>query len=230
MYKLPFFISTFLLTCSLFSSEVKEIEIDKEVYTYHKETAGEAEKIIWTVEKRKEGYQIEGKSGKGETSLFTSPSYATKRVSYTAKNGTLQYMFQREGDYVYARQNYQGNYVERSFKVGEHPWIQEFDFAFKPFILSPNQSLTFYILQPRDLKKHEMIATKKEMERLQIDGKTYETQKVLITLTGFYRRFWNGQLWFDAKTGDLIKYQAKEGRNAPLSIKTLLSKEGSSSQ
>jgi hypothetical protein len=69
-----------------------------------------------------------------------------------------------------------------------------------------------------------MVAKKLEKETLKIHDTTYQAILVEVTLQGFKSMFWKAQIWYDAKTYDLLQYKSNEGPNTPTTTVTLVSK------
>lgn len=197
----------------------------KTVYIYDKDMEGSLSKTTWTIEEKDQTLHIQGESGRGETLLITTPPLNTQSFSYEAKNKSNGYYIHREGSNLYAKRIDGRGAKQKEFHIGGDFWIQEFDFSMRAFILSAADSLKFQIVHPQKLSLHQMVATKSsDLESLEIKGKSFQAVKVKITLTGFKKMFWKAELWFDQKTGDLLKYMANEGPNTPMSVITLFSK------
>lgn len=217
-----------LLLSSLFLSPLvaKETATPKKTYVYDKEVNGSVSKTTWTVEEKEKNLHIQGKGDSGETLVITSPPLNTQSFSYQSKNKKNEYYIHREGSQLYARLTKDDKKIQKEFNIGKDLWIQEFDFTLSPFILSEHVTLNFQIVNPKDLSLHEMVLTKlTKGEQVEINGKTYGAVKTKMTLTGFKKMFWKAELWFDEKTGDLIRYSANEGPNTPTSVITLFSKK-----
>ena len=195
-------------------------------YVYNKDVEGRETKTTWNLDflEAKDLLQIKGESLSGETLIVMTPQRVTQSFSHTGKHDNSRYTVHREGEMLIATQTVQGEHTKKTFSIGEDTWVQEFDFGFKPFILSNLESFKFSIVHPKKLSLHQMIATKQGFEPLEIHGKTHEALRIKITLTGLKKMFWHADLWFDPQAGDLLKYRATEGPNTPLSTITLFSK------
>ncbi len=194
-------------------------------YIYNKDVEGRESKTTWTIDHKDDTLQINGKSLSGETLIVTSPGRTTQSFNHKSKNGQDEYSIVREGTNLIARKEINGDKIEKRFRVGNDLWVQEFDFSFKPYILSEFRDFKFSIVHPKKLDLHDMVATKQGFEKLNINGKVYDALRVKVTLTGFKKMFWHADLWFDTQAGDLLKYMANEGPNTPLSVITLFSKQ-----
>lgn len=209
----------FLFTLSTLCADV--------TYIYNKDVEGRESKTIWTLDFKENDdlLHIKGESLSGETLIITSPNRVTHSFSHRSKHAENNYSIAREGAYLIANQEISGKKVQKEFHIGSDFWIQEFDFCFKPFILSNSRDFIFSIVDPKKFDLHQMVATKRGVEKIDIHGKIYDALKIKMTLTGFKKMFWHADLWFDSQTGDLLKYMANEGPNTPLSVITLFSKQ-----
>lgn len=219
------FLKLFLLSSLfLFPLPGNEKASLKTTYTYAKEVEGRSSETTWTLEKNGEALHIQGEGSGGSTLIVTSPQMETQSFVYKSKNEENEYSIFRDGRYLVARLNQAGEKAQKEFNLGNRTWVQEFDFSFRPFILSTADTYKFCIVHPKKLSLHNMIAAKTHYETLSLGGKTYQTVRVKVTLTGFKKMFWKADLWFERQTGDLLKYVSNEGPNTPTSIITLLSK------
>lgn len=196
-------------------------------YIYSKDVEGRESKTKWTLDfqEKEDILHIIGESKSGKTLIVTTPDRVTKSFSYHNNDRNDHYSIHREGGKLIAIQEVNGQRNERHFNIGNDSWVQEFDFCFKPFILSNFRDFKFSIVHPKKLDLHSMVATKQGFETVDVHGKLYDALKVKVTLTGFKKMFWHADLWFDPQAGDLLKYMANEGPNTPLSTITLFSKE-----
>lgn len=193
-------------------------------YVYNKDVKGQESKTTWKLELKDDLLHIDGESLSGKTKIITNAERVTQSFTHQSKNGHDEYSIHREGPTLIARKNVNGKKTERRFQVGNDLWLQEFDFSFKPFIVSNFQDLRFSIIHPKKFDLHDMVAIKKGFEPLNLNGKLKETLRVKVTLTGFKKMFWHADLWFDPQAGDLLMYKANEGPNTPTSVITLFSK------
>ncbi|WP_420422607.1 hypothetical protein [Simkania sp.] len=218
----------FLLSCLFIAPLVSKEEEppSKVTYVYKKEIEGRTSETTWILQEKDKNVHIQGISGNGETLIITSPPVNTQCFSYQSKNEKNEYYIHRDGPYLFAKRSDGEQVTQKEFNIGDDFWIQEFDFTFRPFILSTADSLKFYIVHPTKLSLHHMIATKSSrLEQVKVQGETHDAIKVKVTLTGFKKMFWKAELWFERNTGDLLKYMANEGPNTPMSVITLFSKK-----
>jgi len=58
----------------------------------------------------------------------------------------------------------------------------------------------------------KLRAMKKDIEKIEVNGSTFVTQRIEITLCNFWGNFWNANYWFRKSDGLFLKY---EGANGP---------------
>ncbi len=86
----------------------------------------------------------------------------------------------------------------------EIPWVQQMTLGMKRFILSSSQKMEFYIVNPRDLSLHKLIAEKKRTEKLDGFGELLRVDVRSPSL--FYSLLGMGaKLWYDEMSGELKK-------------------------
>lgn len=223
-----FFFSFFSV---VFGAEKRQAEGDSKkqtVYIYEKLVGTLQTRSKWVFEKRDGDLYVIGKSNHGRTKVVSSLDWETKEFVFLSGNEKEDYKVYRNGAHLIAIGQANGRPFEKTYKIGNSLWIQEFDFSLKPFIRSSDHQLKFYIIHPKKLSMHHMVAKKQQEEKIVVQGKEYLALKVKITLTGFKGMFWKADAWFEKSSGDLIKYVSNEGPNTPTSVVTLVSKKSAS--
>ena len=106
--------------------------------------------------------------------------------------------------------------MQKTYHLGQKLWLQDFNFALKPFVESAKTTLKFNIINPDDFSLVEMIASKIDTGKLTIDGKEYQAQKINLTLPGFKSMFWSAEMWYDLQEKNMLMFKANEGPGTPL--------------
>ena len=203
-----FFVSTFLFCFSLWSDQT---------ITYQSSLEGTHTQTKWTLAETLKQVEILGQNRGNEIQLKYSPAFDL--VHYFEKDVKKPvFEIQKEGNVLSVKNNAKS----KTLKLGNLPWIQEFKFGFQPFLKSKDKELPFTIVYSKDTTLHDMIATKEKIEKVTVGSKTYETQKLKITLQGFKKRFWKAEAWFDLETNLMVKYTSNEGPGTPSIEVTLL--------
>jgi len=198
----------------------------KTTYIYSTDVDGHESKTTWTIENKEDIWQFHGESIGEKTLVIASPSQInTQSFSCYSKNNGNFYSVRREGDTLFAQCDNNGEKARKSLSLNGDTWVQEFDFSLKPYIISEFNDFKFSIVHPKNLSLHNMIASKQGLDQIDINGKRFTALKVKVTLRGFKKIFWHADLWFDQKSGDLLRYKANDGPNTPTSITTFLSKQ-----
>lgn len=194
---------------------------------YQSVTSGEKTMVQWQVKETEEDVlKISGISKGSDIEIECSRDFFLN--SYSEKMGAANSLsLTKEGKVLIVDSQEKGKQKLKSYKIGDTPWVQDFKFGLQTFLGSKDKSYNFYILNPKDLALHEMVATKDLEEVLDIGDKKYNAQRVKITLTGFKKKFWKAMAWFDKESLLLIKYRANEGPGTPYTEVTLLEKNGS---
>lgn len=109
--------------------------------------------------------------------------------------------------------------INIKYKIN-NPWIQQFCFGLKPFILSQKKDIKFVLISPKNFTLHKIVAIKKNTEFITMQKKQKKAQKIIMKLAGFKSLFWQATLWFDSK-GNLLKYKGNDGPNTLTTISTL---------
>ena len=101
---------------------------------------------------------------------------------------------------------------DRSYKKSyplNKDWIQSPPLMLTEFALSNRKKIKFYINTGPRLTT--MQAKKIKREPLLLQGQIFDTQKIKITPTGIFSKFWTGELWIDLRSGHFVKYTSPLG-------------------
>jgi hypothetical protein len=119
--------------------------------------------------------------------------------------------------------NFKGKAIEKRLTIDPLPWCQSLSISLRPFVLSCNDFLEFWILRPDTLKIYKIRASKLSSERLACNGRTINIQKVRLNLTGMLSFIMESYYWFRKNDGVFIKYlgPATLGNNRKIIIEIL---------
>ena len=202
------------------------VAFSTQTLVYNKVTGSKHVTTTWTVDEKDDEYIIQGISKNQVVDIKALVPYKLIRFENQSKKNSDHYNIRLVNRKLIAEGERKGERYSSTNGIGGTPWVQDFEFGLKPFIKSNRKSFTFYIVNPTNLKTYKMIARKKQVEKITVDGVDKKTLYVKLTLTGMKKLFWKAQLWFDADTGDLIMYKANEGPHTPTTIITLASVDG----
>ncbi len=187
-------------------------------FIYESSTEGkDSQSVDWSLKEESDKIEIKGKNRGNVVEFEYSPSFSLLHYIET-NSSTLLFDIVQKGSELFVKNNGK----TKNLRLGKLPWIQEFKFGFRPFLEKSEKELSFNIVYSKDNSLHEMVATKEAIETLHVKGKTYETQKLKITLKGFKKRFWKAEAWYDLKTLMLVKYKSNEGPGTPFVEVSLL--------
>lgn len=188
-----------------------------EALQYLSITEGKKNETTWHVEKKEDSIIAKAKSSmQDETSLQLSSDYTLHKIEQINPNKAQTFSAYRDKDILIASSTLKTSNKNKTHKIGQRSWVQEFTFGFKDFLTSSDREYKFEILHPQNLDMHDMIAIKQYEEELTIDGASYHAIKMKITLQGFKGKFWKAEAWYDTKTHQLLRYKANEGPGTPV--------------
>ncbi len=205
--------------CGLLFVATQSVAFGEQI-VFSKDVNGEYSELHWNVEQQEDKLVIQGESRDSTTLIHCSKEYHFENYVNSSKDETEKFTYKKDRDQLIVSSNRNGKIKEKSYDLKHTAWVQDFGFGLKPFLASSHDEFFFYIINPKDLKLNKMVATKEKIEPQKFGDKEYLTQKVKITLDGFYSRFWKAELWFDTKTNQLLRYKANEGPSTPTTIIT----------
>ena len=196
---------------------------EKPTLTYYEEVNGHTIETEWFSQEKDKNLHLEGKSSKTLVSIVCTPDYVMEEISYTAQKegGGATYSCKRTGGSLELVTKMGDREIVKNYNVGRSAWVQEFGFGLRPFMASGAGSLKFYIINPKDLSMHKLVAKKEGLESITIGDKAFKVEKVKITLTGLKSLFWTAYAWFDTESGNMIMYKGNRGPNTPTTTITL---------
>ncbi len=207
---------SFLCITSVFSPLMASQEM-----IYQALTQGTATKVNWKIETTDDKILVSGQNKGRDVFLECSRSYSFLSFHETV-DSNREFSVSRQGNTLNVRFKENNKQRTKSYDIGTTPWIQEFKFGFQPFLSSEDSQYKFHIVNPKDLTLHSMVATKEQQETLILNGKTFRTQKLKVTLQGFKKKFWKAEVWFDLESRMMLKYKANEGPGTPTTEITLV--------
>ncbi|PCI74966.1 hypothetical protein COB21_06160 [Candidatus Aerophobetes bacterium] len=219
---LRFSIVLLMLVSSMAFSSSSPAKIEH--FLYSKEVEGKQTVAKWSLKDKEKTYVLDGASPVGTTNILTDKNFQTLSFQHKSHDG-YSYTLTKDGNKVHAHRHDANGSFGRTYDISSSPWVQEFDFSFRPFILSNSKRYTFQIIHPQKLSIHTLVATKIRDEQLTVHGQTYDAVRLKMTLTGIKKMFWHADLWYNRKTGNLLKYVANEGPGTPVSTIELKSKK-----
>lgn len=216
----------YILVCFLFIILCSFSVLDffyKKTYVYKDITGSLHSKITWLIKKKKDNFVMDKKAKDGVAKFVYSPKLNLEKYSFEAAGQNTDFTLTLDKKRLVAEGISKGKKIYKELKIYSD-WIQDFNFGLRSFLDSSYLEKRFVIVNPKDFMIYEMLAFKKDIGKVDINGKSYKVQKIEITLPGFKSRFWKAEIWYDLNSSDLIKYKANEGPGTPTTVVTFVSK------
>lgn len=218
MLKKSFLIFLFIALCSFSFTSY----FTKKSYEYNNKVNNQNTKTNIILSKKDSDILISKSTEKDNTSLKYNKDYKLLNLSYKSDKKSTSYNFVNKNNLLICTGIINNKKINKSYKLSNKIWVQDFNFGLIPFLESKKKEFKFYMLNPDDFSKNNMIATKLNITNIKINNENYLAQKIKVTLKGFKSHFWKAEIYFDTKTFDLIKYVSDEGPGTPTIITTLL--------
>lgn len=141
-------------------------------------------------------------------------------ISWVLKHGKTSLVAKSADNKISLTGELNGEKVNKTYDMKTNKWMQMLSVSLKNFVLSEDKTISFMMINPKNLKSYEMSAEKIVEEQLLINEKMIDTVKLKISPKGFFASFWHGNYWFDKNSGLFLKYHASNG--VPGSGETLI--------
>jgi hypothetical protein len=96
--------------------------------------------------------------------------------------------------------------IKKEFSIGNYPWFQTPGFLLEPFARSNKESMQFIMLRITNHNPLLMEIKKDKEEKIIINDTEYLCIKTYIYPASFLKIFWKSPMWFNKKTGKILKY------------------------
>ncbi len=188
------------------SSNVKKTPIQ---YTLKETSEGNATVIKWQETNENGQRKIEQISKEGTETAYGN--HNTHRWTY--KNNTTgdQLDITIENDTATIQQTKNNTTTKKTTPLNKTPFKFPPSFFMADFIQSKETTQFIWVANKKDTELRQMIFTKLENETVTHNNRTTHCIKLEMKPTGFAGMFWKAYYWFDATSGDFIKYIGKKG-------------------
>lgn len=112
------------------------------------------------------------------------------------------------GDHINLEGMFNGESIKESIPIDDCPWFQSMSVSLKLILSSGVSKIYFWSIRTDNLKAYKMVATRKDVEPLWIDGRQVNARRIEIRPKGFLSAFWKGDCWF-SEDGQFIKYKGQ---------------------
>jgi hypothetical protein len=130
----------------------------------------------------------------------------------------------RDGEIVLTG-TFRGKKVAKAFSAEGPPWNQLFQVGLGPFALSGEKSTQFRSIGtqgPGELKIGKFTVTRRDDERVRLDGREIAAVRLRISLSGLLSVFWHGDYWYGSGDGRFLRYRGRNRAGAPVAVSELV--------
>jgi len=191
---------------------------------YRESVEGSISVLVYKIEPNAGGYLI-GLTVNGQArreEIETDRLMSMRKWRYINPDQGSDYLIQRKDNLLHLSGVFKGRKIDRSCKTPNLGWKQFFPLGLEELITSGKDTLDYTALNPSDLSLCTFTAVKKGLENVVVNGRTYEAVHVRITLSGLLSYFWHADSWHRKSDGRYIRYEYRNGINAPLIVDELI--------
>ncbi|MGN1137231.1 MAG: amidohydrolase family protein [Oscillospiraceae bacterium] len=129
---------------------------------------------------------------------------------------------ERNDGYIHLTGTFKGKAQDKTFRIEDGLWYQTMDMAMPAFIASAQEEILFYSIGTGDnrgaMGLGEFAAKKCGEESVEVNGKTYQCNKISFVLTQFSWA-WTGYYWYDKQTGQQVQSGEKKGNSSVIKVR-----------
>jgi hypothetical protein len=214
-----------LIFAIIFSNSLTR-EVWAENLTYLQTTGQLHTQLNWNIEKQNDATTELTVTNNSNGTIYTSKNNVYLEViQWHLKNplAKTELTAWRQKNLIFVKGTLNGKSFKKTLSIDTDPWFQPMSFSLAQFVQSESLAITFWTLNPDNLKAFKMRATKVTTETLRINRKEALAQKVKVSLTGLRATIWQAHYWFSTKDGTFLKYEGIDGPpGTPLTVTTLM--------
>lgn len=136
----------------------------------------------------------------------------TQQWHYISSENQVDYTARLRGDEIVIEGVNEGETVnERRRLRDDDPWIQSIEKSLEPFVLSDDDRMEFWTIQPDSLDLRKLLAKRSGPETVDVDGEQVEAWRVRISLPGIGSIFWGAEYWYRTSDGQFVRYEGTRG-------------------
>jgi hypothetical protein len=113
----------------------------------------------------------------------------------------------RQGDTLLVSGRVQGEAADSRIVLDDDPWFQATSLSLRPFIMSEERRIRFWLLRPDTLKAYKLTATRQGVETLALPSGPTPAVKVVLRAGGILAPFWSSTYWFRADDGLFLRFE-----------------------
>ena len=167
------------------------------------------------------------KDGKvySEEKCQVGKNLSAEKWSYVRACDNTEVSAEKVDGYIHLTGTFKGKTQDKTFRIDDGLWYQTMDMAMPAFIASAQEEILFYSIGTGDnrgaMGLGEFAAKKCGVESIELNGKTYECDKISFVLTQFSWA-WTGYYWFDKQTGQMVQSGEKRGNAVTIKVRAKL--------
>ena len=167
------------------------------------------------------------KDGKvySEEKCKVGKNLSAEKWSYVRTSDNTEVTAEKIDGYIYLTGTFKGKAQDKTFRIEDGLWYQTMDMAMPAFIASAQEEILFYSIGTGDnrgaMGLGEFAAKKCGEETVELNGKTYNCDKISFVLTQFSWA-WTGYYWFDKQTGQMVQSGEKKGNAVTIKVRAKL--------
>ena len=167
------------------------------------------------------------KDGKvySEEKCKVGKNLSAEKWSYVRTSDNTEVTAEKIDGYIHLTGTFKGKAQDKTFRIEDGLWYQTMDMAMPAFIASAQEEILFYSIGTGDnrgaMGLGEFAAKKCGEESIELNGKTYECDKISFVLTQFSWA-WTGYYWFDKQTGQMVQSGEKKGNAVTIKVRAKL--------
>jgi hypothetical protein len=176
------------------------------------------------------GYSVElasRRSGGGmvRQTFRTAADLSTLAWTFSDPGRQMELDAKLQGEAIVLSGTFNGKKVEKKFAAASAPWNQLFQIGLGPFALASDKSFQFRSIGtqgPGELKLGKFTVTRKDDEKIRLQGKEINAVHLSISLSGLLSIFWHGDYWYRKTDGRFLRYRGKNKPGGPLAVSELV--------
>lgn len=167
------------------------------------------------------------KDGKvySEEKCKVGKNMSAEKWSYVRTSDNTEVTAEKIDGYIHLTGTFKGKAQDKTFRIEDGLWYQTMDMAMPAFIASAQEEILFYSIGTGDnrgaMGLGEFAAKKCGEEIVELNGKTYNCDKISFVLTQFSWA-WTGYYWFDKQTGQMVQSGEKKGNAVTIKVRAKL--------
>ncbi len=192
---------------------------------YRETTEGKDFTREMTIDTLENGYLIKTTTvERDEMTYYTDPSFSFLKWEYhNPENGT-DISAERLGNTIFITGQFKNEKYEGKLRIDDLPWYQDpsWGIGLRAFVNSDKNSTCFWAMNPNNLRIYKFEAKKEGIETIEVNGRGIESVYVRVTMAGWMKVMWHGDIWFRKSDGTYVFSKIGKGPRAPVTTVQLI--------